>query len=74
VREKSLQDVKDDSMNRLMRDLAVDRANNPDAALRDQWNPDEEESDNDGNDGDINIVDRSKFTSIMLPTPRDCNT
>jgi hypothetical protein len=53
--------VKDDSMNRLMKDLAVDRANNPDVALHDQWDQ-EEEDDNDNDDGgDINIIDRSKL-------------
>ena len=61
-------------MNRLMKDLAVDRANNPEAALRDQWNPNDENSDDDDNNGDINIIDRSKLTSIMPPTPQDHNT
>ncbi|KAF8233771.1 hypothetical protein L208DRAFT_1265115 [Tricholoma matsutake] len=59
-REKSLQDAKNDSMNRLMKDLAVDRANNPEAALRDQWNSDDEDDDDDEDDGDINIIDRSE--------------
>ncbi|KAH7886762.1 hypothetical protein F5I97DRAFT_1807818 [Phlebopus sp. FC_14] len=57
AREKSLQDTKDDSMNRLMRDLAVDRAKNPQGALNDQWESDEENED----EGlDIDIVDRSE--------------
>jgi GPN-loop GTPase len=68
-REKSLQEAKDDSMNRLMKDLAVDRANNPEAASRDQWNPEDEDEDEDDDDGDINIIDRSKFTSIRPSTP-----
>ncbi|KAF8151793.1 hypothetical protein B0H34DRAFT_678335 [Crassisporium funariophilum] len=54
-REKSLQDVKDDSTNRLMKDLAIDRAKNPNSALDDRW--DDEEFDDD--DGDLNIIDRS---------------
>jgi hypothetical protein len=60
LREKTLQDAKDDSINRLMKDLAVDRANNPEAALRDQWDPDNDDNDDD-DDGDINLIDRSKF-------------
>ncbi|KAF8882241.1 hypothetical protein BD779DRAFT_1612472 [Infundibulicybe gibba] len=56
LREKTLQDAKDDSMNRLMKDLAVDRAANPDAAQRDRW---ELEEGDDDDDGDINIIDRS---------------
>jgi hypothetical protein len=44
-------------MNRLMKDLAVDRAQNPDAALVDQW---EAEEDEDQEGEDIDIVDRSK--------------
>lgn len=49
-------------MNRLMKDLAVDRANNPEGALQDQWDPDNEnDQGDDEDDGDINIVDRSKF-------------
>jgi len=43
-------------MNRLMKDLAVDRAQNPDAALLDKW---EAEEDEDQEDEDID-VDRSK--------------
>lgn len=61
-------------MNRLMKDLAVDRANNPEAALRDQWNSDDEDDDDDEDDGDINIIDRSKFTSIRPLIPQDHNT
>jgi len=57
AREKTLQDAKVDSMNRLMKDLAVDRAQNPDAALLDQW---EAEEDEDQEGGDLDIVDRSK--------------
>ena len=56
-REKSLQAVKDDSMNRLLKDLSIDRAQNPASALNDRWDSDEEEDD----EGDINIIDRCKF-------------
>jgi hypothetical protein len=41
-----------------MKDLAVDRAQNPDAALSDQWEAEEEE---DQDSGDIDIIDPSKF-------------
>lgn len=61
AREKSLQDHKDDSMNRLMKDLAVDREANPAAFARDQWDEDDNE-DEDG--GDIDIIDRSEFVSL----------
>ncbi|KAJ7035571.1 XPA-binding protein 1 [Mycena alexandri] len=57
AREKSLQDVKDDSMNRLMKDLAVDREANPAAFAQDQWDEDDNE-DEDG--GEIDIIDRSE--------------
>lgn len=64
AREKSLQDVKDDSMNRMMSDLAVDRAKNPQAAAQDRWDPnddDAEEEDDEDGDTDINIIDRSEL-------------
>lgn len=54
-------------MDRLMKDLEIDRARNPQGALADRWDPDNEDEDED--DGDINIVDRSKFSSIMPHTP-----
>ncbi|KAF4578449.1 GPN-loop GTPase family protein [Pleurotus pulmonarius] len=59
AREKSLREVKEDSVNRLMKDLAVDRANNPAAAANDRWDPAEEEDDDD-DDLDVNIIDRSE--------------
>ena len=58
AREQSLQAAKDESMSRLMHDLAVDRARNPEAALADKWNPAEEEEDDD-DDAEVNIIDRS---------------
>ncbi|KAH0580417.1 hypothetical protein H2248_001920 [Termitomyces sp. 'cryptogamus'] len=59
LREKSLQDAKADSMRRLMKDLEIDRAKNPQAALADRWDPDAEEEDEE-DDTEINIVDRSE--------------
>ncbi|KAJ6485705.1 XPA-binding protein 1 [Mycena sanguinolenta] len=57
AREQSLKDVKDDSMNRLMADLAVDRERNPEAFSHDRW----DENDNEDDDGgEIDIVDRSE--------------
>ena len=53
-REKSLQAVKDDSMNRLLNDLSIDRAQNPASALNDRWDSEEEDAD----EGDIDIIDR----------------
>ncbi|KAL0948008.1 hypothetical protein HGRIS_010630 [Hohenbuehelia grisea] len=58
ARDQSLQAVKDDSLNRLMKDLEVDRAKNPDAAKLDRWDPAEEEEDDD-DDLDVNLIDRS---------------
>ncbi|TFY55618.1 hypothetical protein EVG20_g9254, partial [Dentipellis fragilis] len=58
-REEALKRTKEDSMNRLMKDLAVDRERNPAAAAQDHWDPEEEnEEEEDG--GDINIIDRSE--------------
>lgn len=62
ARDASLQATKEDSMNRFMKDLTLDRAQNPDAALHDRWDPDQiEEGDDDDDDGDVNIIDRSTF-------------
>ncbi|KAF8166640.1 XPA-binding protein 1 [Mycena galopus ATCC 62051] len=56
AREKSLNDVKDDSMTRLMKDLAVDRERNPEAFANDRW----DEDDNEDEDGDdVDIIDQS---------------
>ena len=57
AREKTLQAAKEDSMNRLMKDLEVDRARNPEAAARDKWDKENEEDDDD--ELDVNIIDRS---------------
>lgn len=58
AREKSLQNIKEDSINRLMKDLAVDRAANPKAAAEDRWASDEE--DDDDEDLEVNLIDRSE--------------
>ncbi|KAK0202670.1 XPA-binding protein 1 [Desarmillaria ectypa] len=57
AREQKLQAAKDDSMNRMMKDLELDRQRNPDAALQDRWDPNED--DNEDDDTDVNIIDRS---------------
>ncbi|KAH8105343.1 XPA-binding protein 1 [Cristinia sonorae] len=56
AREESLRAVKEDSMSRLMKDLSVDRQQNPSAALLDRWDPSAEDDDD---DTEINIIDRS---------------
>lgn len=56
-REKTLQEVKDDSTNRLLKDLAIDRAKNPHGPLNDEWDIEEDEDEDD----EINIIDRSKL-------------
>lgn len=49
-------------MNRLMQDLTVDRADHPDAAQRDRWDPEEDDDDDQvEDDKDVNIIDRSMF-------------
>ncbi|KAF5375902.1 hypothetical protein D9615_008165 [Tricholomella constricta] len=61
LRAKTLQDAKADSMDRLMKDLDIDRAKNPQGALADRWDPNEDrDGDDDGDDGDINIVDQNE--------------
>lgn len=49
-------------MNRLMKDLAVDRAQNPDAALQDRWENEDEDGDGNANEdaGQIEFIDRSE--------------
>lgn len=58
AREKSLQDVKEASLSRFMRDLTVDRAKNPGAALNDRWESEEENDDEE--DMDADIIDRGE--------------
>ncbi|KAI8969533.1 XPA-binding protein 1 [Trametes punicea] len=59
-REKSLKAVKEDSLNRFMKDLSLDREKNPTAAAADRWDPTGEGEDEDDDDIDVNIVDRSE--------------
>lgn len=56
AKEDSLKAAKEDSLNRMLSDLAVDRQD-PEFAARDTWNPEDEDEDDD--DTDINIIDRS---------------
>lgn len=61
-RDATLQKQKEDSTARMLADLSVDRASDPNFAARDRWNPDEEEEEEDDG-GELNIIDRS--TSII---------
>ncbi|RPD52634.1 XPA-binding protein 1 [Lentinus tigrinus ALCF2SS1-7] len=63
AREKSLKDLKEESLSRFMKDLTVDREKNPAAAAADRWDPSAEEGDDDDDDDDdvdVNIIDRSE--------------
>jgi hypothetical protein len=62
-RDATLQKQKEDSTARMLADLAVDRASDPNFAARDRWNPEEEEEEEDDG-GELNIIDRS--ASIIL--------
>ena len=67
-REKSLNAMKEDSLSRFMKDLAVDREQNPAAAQADKWDPIAgEENDDDDDDLDVNIIDRSTSPSSLPP-------
>ena len=57
-----MQEVKDESMNRLIKDLAIDRAKIPHGPLDERWEEEEEEEEEDGDDGDIDVVDTSKLS------------
>lgn len=58
-----MQKQKDDSTARMLADLTVDRANNPNFAAQDRWNPEvEEQGDEEDDGGELNIIDKS--TSI----------
>ena len=57
ARDKSLQDIKDESMARLTRDLAVDKQRDP--ALNETW----EEEDEGVDEGGDNIIDRCESPS-----------
>ena len=68
ARDASLQDIKDKSMNQFMKDLAIDRAKNP-QAFNDTWDEEDEDVD------DINLIDKSDLfgfylTAILTPSCR----
>ena len=55
-------------MNRLMKDLAIDRAKNPEAAKRDRWEEDDDGDDDESDGPDVNIIDRSKYSCFPFTT------
>ncbi|KAL1743193.1 hypothetical protein HDZ31DRAFT_41503 [Schizophyllum fasciatum] len=62
AREATLKEAKADSMDRLMKDLAVDREKNPGFAERDRWNPEGEDEgfdDDADDDPDVNFIDKT---------------
>ncbi len=65
AREKSLKGLKDESLSRFMKDLAIDREKNPAAAAADRWDPSAEDGDDDDDDVDVNIIDRSMCIIMM---------
>ena len=65
AREKSLQETKEDSMTRFMKDFTLDRARNPRAAADDGW--DSEEGAEDDDDLDVNIIDQSMYLALCKP-------
>lgn len=70
TREKALQDAKADSMDRMMKDLEVDRAQHPEAAAQDRWDPEEENEEGEDEDVDVNIIDRSMPSLMFLQRER----
>lgn len=58
ARDKSLQDIKDESVARLTKDLAADKQRNP--TLNETWEEEDEDADEDGED---NIIDRCESQS-----------
>lgn len=60
-REQTLQDVKEDSVNRLLKDLAVDRGKNPQGPLSETWDSDDDDEDD---DTEMSAIDRGeRFSS-----------
>lgn len=60
AREEQLNAIKQDSMTRMMKDLELDRARNPEMAARDRWEPSQEEDEDADDDLEVNIIDRSE--------------
>ena len=60
-------------MTRMMKDLELDRAQNPEMAARDRWEPSQEEDEDAEDDLEVNIIDRSTFrhalrqSSLLMP-------
>ena len=77
-REATLQKKKEDSTARMLADLAVDRASNPDFSAQDRWNPDEEEQEEEDDGGELNIIDKSASISgnnafsVFIPSVMTC--
>lgn len=67
AREEQLAAVKQESMNRMMKDLELDRTRDPEAAARDQWDPsqNEDEDEDADEDLDVNIIDKSTFPASV---------
>jgi hypothetical protein len=65
-RDASLQALKDDSMNRVMKDLTIDRQD-PEFRQRDRWEMEEDEEDEDDG-GEATIIDRSECASFLAMT------
>lgn len=66
AREESLLAAKEDSVNRMMKDLAVDRARHPQAAVADQWDQSVDQDEGEDDDLDVNIIDRSMFSLPII--------
>lgn len=65
AREEQLSAVKQESMNRMMKDLELDRRRDPEAAARDQWDPSQSEDEDADEDLDVNIIDKSTFPASV---------
>jgi hypothetical protein len=62
ARDKSLQDIKDESMARLTKDLAADKQRNP--ALNETW--EEEDEDVDEDEGITSLTDVSRIADLKV--------
>lgn len=66
-REATLEKQREDSTARMLSDLAVDRASNPNFVAQDRWNPDEEGQEEEDDGGELNIIDRSASMLGIVP-------